>query len=306
MELPPRHHSALFVGEGPLFGPTFNELPDSFEGTLGISVRQGPAVGVLGLIQKRGSSALSALPVLKQSRPVYGNAVEALQVEVLAEYPHDVQAFTQGLLWHDGHLFESTGLTGRSSLRMVVLETGEVVRRVDLPGSLFGEGLALVEDRLIQLTWLAGKALYYDLETFEEFGTSSYLGQGWGLTYGDTFLIMSDGSNQLTFRDPASFAIWQRVPVTLNGSPVRRLNELEWVDGQVYANIWQESEIVRINPQSGEVTAVIDTSALPYQPQNPADDSLNGIAYLPERETFLLTGKKWPKIFEVRFIPTAD
>ena len=228
-------------------------------------------------------------------------SVEFLRVRVLAEYPHDLRAFTQGLLWHHGSLYESTGQYGQSSLKKVELHSGDVLREVRLSPRLFGEGLAKVGDRLIQLTWREEVALTYEVETFHELGRLNYSGEGWGLTYDGTSLVMSDGSDVLTFRDPRSFAVQRRLPVTLKGRPMSLLNELEFADGSVYANIWQKRDIVRIEPLTGHVTAVIDASILPYQSKEPSEDVLNGIAYIPGRRTFLLTGKLWPKIFEVRF-----
>lgn len=228
-------------------------------------------------------------------------SVEFLSARVLAEYPHDPRAFTQGLLWHHGSLYESTGQYGQSSLKKVALHSGDVLHEIRLSPRLFGEGLAKVGDRLIQLTWREEVALTYEVETFRELGRLNYSGEGWGLTYDGTSLVMSDGSDVLTFRDPASFAVQRRLPVTLKGRPVSLLNELEFADGSVYANIWQKRNIVRIEPLTGHVTAVIDASRLPYQSKEPSEDVLNGIAYIPDRRTFLLTGKLWPKIFEVRF-----
>lgn len=228
-------------------------------------------------------------------------SVEFLRARVLAEYPHDPRAFTQGLLWHHGSLYESTGQYGQSSLKKVELHSGDVLHEVRLSPRLFGEGLAKVGDRLIQLTWREEVALTYEVETFHELGRLNYSGEGWGLTYDGTSLVMSDGSDVLTFRDPKSFAVQRRLPITLKGRPMSLLNELEFADGSVYANIWQKRDIVRIEPLTGHVTAVIDASRLPYQSKEPSEDVLNGIAYIPGRRTFLLTGKLWPKIFEVRF-----
>ena len=228
-------------------------------------------------------------------------SVEFLSARVLAEYPHDPRAFTQGLLWHHGSLYESTGQYGQSSLKKVALHSGDILHEIRLSPRLFGEGLAKVGDRLIQLTWREEVALTYEVETFHELGRLNYSGEGWGLTYDGTSLVMSDGSDVLTFRDPQSFAVQRRLPVTLKGRPMSLLNELEFADGSVYANIWQKRDIVRIEPLTGHVTAVIDASRLPYQSKEPSEDVLNGIAYIPDRRTFLLTGKLWPKIFEVRF-----
>jgi glutaminyl-peptide cyclotransferase len=222
-------------------------------------------------------------------------------VKVVAEYPHDPGAFTQGLLWHDGKLYESTGNYGRSSLREVRLETGDVVRQVNLAPHYFGEGLARVGKQLIQLTWREGAALVYDLRRFRQSQTLTFSGEGWGLCFDGSRLIMSDGSDVLTIRDPTTMAVWRRVPVRFAGKPVRLLNELEYAEGSVYANVWQSTEILRIEPRTGKVLAVIDASILLSRLEGPPRDVLNGIAYAPDRNTFFLTGKYWPRVFEVTF-----
>ena len=227
-----------------------------------------------------------------------------LAIEELERLPHDSDAFTQGLLLEGGMLYESTGLYGRSSLREVDPRSGEVVRIRHLDDSLFGEGLALVGDRLIQLTWRAGTALVYELETFEQVGSFRYQGEGWGLCFDGDVLWMSDGTSTLFARDPATFEVRDRLSVTLEGEPLARLNELECVGPHVYANVWQTDNLVRIDKESGRVDAVIDASTL-LSPQLravlPPDAVLNGIAFDPDNERFLITGKLWPAIYVVRF-----
>jgi glutamine cyclotransferase len=229
--------------------------------------------------------------------------VERLRVKILATIPHDTGAYTQGLVWSDGALYESAGQYGESSLRQVDPKTGQVLRSVAVAPNYFAEGLARVGDRLVQLTWQEGVALLYDLATFERRGELPYSGEGWGLCHDGRRLIMSDGSDALTFRDPATFAATGRVNVTLDGAPVPQLNELECVDGAVYANVYTTEEIVRIDPETGHVTTRIDASGLLTPPERMRVDVLNGIAYKPETKTFLLTGKNWPKMFEVTFEP---
>lgn len=229
-----------------------------------------------------------------------GDAVERLEVEVIAEYPHDPEAFTQGLVWFGEQLFESTGQYGSSSLRRIDLETGSVEQRIDLPGELFAEGLERVEDRLVQLTWREQLALVYSLGSFERVAEHSYLGEGWGLCFDGVDLVRSDGSSRLTFHDAGSFAMLRQATVTLEGQPVTRLNELECVDGAIYANVYLTDQIVRIDPVDARVTALIDASGL--LPQREEAGVLNGIAYRPQTSTFLLTGKNWPKLFEVAFV----
>jgi glutaminyl-peptide cyclotransferase len=230
-------------------------------------------------------------------------APQRLKVKVLSVRPHDPDAFTQGLLLYNGSLFESTGQNGRSSLREVNPRTGEVKRKVDLPEEYFGEGLALAGSRLFQLTWQNQKAFVYNRADFKRVGELRYDGQGWGLSWDGHRLVMTDGSDRLTFRDPETFAVTGEVHVTLAGQAVQNLNELECVEGVVYANVWQTDSILRIDPASGKVTAVIDASNLLSPAERERTDVLNGIAWDPARKTFLITGKLWPKLFEVAFVP---
>lgn len=229
--------------------------------------------------------------------------IEALRVRVLAKYPHSREAFTQGLLWHEGAMYESTGRYGKSELRKVRLEDGQVLAQRALDSSFFGEGLALVDDRLIQLTWRSGVALVSDVESLQQEGTLRYPGEGWGLCFDGQALVMSDGSSILELRDPDSMELLRELTVWRGDRPVSRLNELECVGDEVYANIWQSDEIVRIDPTTGQVTAVIDASGLLSMVEATRADVLNGIAYRPETETFLLTGKLWPHVFEVELVP---
>ncbi|MEM9553149.1 MAG: glutaminyl-peptide cyclotransferase [Acidobacteriota bacterium] len=222
------------------------------------------------------------------------------RLEVVGEYPHDPGAFTQGLLWHDGMLYESTGRYGESTLRLVEPRTGAVLRMQSLSPSLFGEGLALVDGQLIQLTWRAGRALVWDLERFEPIDEWGYNGQGWGLTAGDGELIMSDGSTRLTFRDPVDFSWRRTLEVSLDGRPLPQLNELEYVDGKVWANVWSDQRLVRIDLTTGAVDLVVDASGLLDPDLARYVDVLNGIAHDPETGHFWVTGKLWPRIFEVR------
>lgn len=220
--------------------------------------------------------------------------------EVVRTLPHDPTAFTQGLVFHEGRFLESTGLRGRSSLRLVVPETGAVERRANLASAHFGEGLALVGTELIQLTWQEHVALRYDLD-FTPRGTFTYEGEGWGLCYDGARLVMSDGSSKLTFRDPKTFAVTGEIGVTSDGAPVRNLNELECVGSLVYANVWQTDTIVRIDAATGRVLTRIDASGLLSPSEAARADVLNGIAFDTKSGHFFLTGKLWPKLFEVRF-----
>lgn len=228
---------------------------------------------------------------------------QRLGVTVVAQHPHDPGAFTQGLLLAgDGYLYESTGLVGSSSLRQVDLESGAVLRLRMVPAPYFGEGLAQVGDQLLMLTWQQQQLLLYDFHTFEPLGQLQYAGEGWGLCYDGADLYMTDGSATLFKRDAATFEVLSTVEVRLDGKPLARLNELECVQGAVYANVWLTDQIVKIEPASGRVQALIDAAPL-RQGLGITDPSavLNGIAYDPAKDLFLLTGKLWPALFEVRF-----
>jgi glutaminyl-peptide cyclotransferase len=235
-----------------------------------------------------------------QSDPVQP---ERLRVQVLSTRPHDPTAYTQGLELYGRRLFESTGLYRQSSLREVDQHTGAVLRQKALADTLFGEGLTRVDDRLIQLTWREEIAPVYDLETFDEQELLGYRGEGWGLCYDGRRLIMSDGSTYLTYRDPDTFEPQGEVTVTRAGQPQGHLNELECVGDAVYANVWLTDEIVRIDAATGVVTAVIDASGLLTPAEAQQAQVLNGIAYDGQSGHFLITGKLWPKLFEVRFGP---
>lgn len=225
-----------------------------------------------------------------------------LEVKVLESYRHDPEAYTQGLIWLNGHLYESTGNYGRSTLRRVDLETGEVVQTVSLLPEFFGEGLAAVEDSLIQLSWREQTALLWDIESLERTGELSYLGEGWGLCYDGRKLYMSDGSDVLTVRDPQTLDEIGRLEVTLSGRPIANLNELECAEGWIYANVYQTETLLRIDGETGEVRATIDATGLLSSTERRGVDVLNGIAYNEETGSFYLTGKLWPKLFEVIFV----
>jgi glutamine cyclotransferase len=240
-----------------------------------------------------------------QAPPPGATAPEDLVPQVLHSYPHDREAFTQGLLFFDGRLYESTGLQGRSSVRRVEPESGQVEARTELPPQLFGEGLARVADQLFQITWRDGRALVWDLAGFKKVREHAYTGEGWGLCYDGHRLVMSDGSDKLTFRDPATFAATGTLAVTRAGVPVMRLNELECVGDLVYANVWMDDHIARIDVKTGQVTGWIDATGL-LRDRRGSEDVLNGIAYVPERGTFFITGKLWPLLFEVRFVPRGE
>jgi len=243
---------------------------------------------------------------LPQPTPT-ANLAPVNSYRVVRTYPHDPEAFTQGLVYLDGLLYEGTGLNGQSTLRLVELETGEVLQSIDLPDEFFGEGIAIVEDSIFQLTWLSNRGFVYDLWSFDQIGEFTYPTQGWGLTYDGTYLIMSDGSSTLYFCDPETFDQVSFVNVQYRGTPVQHLNELEYIDGLVYANVWQTDRIARIDPSSGELIDWIDLSGLLDTVGNTLPvDVLNGIAYDPYLDRLFVTGKLWPYVFEIEIVEPQE
>jgi glutaminyl-peptide cyclotransferase len=222
--------------------------------------------------------------------------------QVVRTYPHDSQAFTQGLIFVDGHLYESTGLKGKSSLRMVDLSTGKALQKYDLPAQYFGEGLTDWGSTLIQLTWKEHTGFVYDRFSFSVLRTFQYEGEGWGLTHDETQLILSDGTSYLRFLDPKSFKETRRMRVSDEaGHPIEKLNELEYLHGEIYANIWETDEIVRISPRTGKILGRIDLSGIiDKRTLSSPDAVLNGIAYDSVGDRLFITGKLWPKLFEIR------
>lgn len=250
--------------------------------------------------------AIMAAAALVDSAPVASQttaAPAAVPVEaarVLATYPHDSGAFTQGLFFADGVLFESTGQHGKSAVREVDLLTGKVRREVRLPREYFGEGSTGWGDTIISLTWKHGTAFRWDRRTLRQIGTFSYSGEGWGLTQDGKSLILSDGTPELRFLDPTSFAEQRRITVTYQGRPIRRLNELEYVRGEILANIWHQDLIVRIDPATGVITGVIDLRDLVAAvPVADSEAVLNGIAYDDKTGKLYVTGKNWPSLYEI-------
>jgi glutamine cyclotransferase len=222
--------------------------------------------------------------------------------EVVHTYRHDPLAFTQGLVYANGVLYESTGLEEESSIRKVKLETGEVLQKRAVP-TVFGEGIVLWKDRLLELTWKHQRGFIYDVATFEPKGQFEYPGEGWALTHDGKRIIMSDGTAHLRFWDPDTLKETGRITVTDDGRPVARLNELEYVKGEIWANIWETDRIARIDPATGKVTGWIDlTGILPRQDRNDLTDVLNGIAYDAAGDRIFVTGKRWPKLFEIRLV----
>jgi glutaminyl-peptide cyclotransferase len=253
--------------------------------------------------------AVVTLVLLAACAPAPGEpaAPTKLEAQVLETRPHDPKAFTQGLELHDGLLYEGTGLEGQSTLRVTDPATGAVRRKAALPRDMFGEGITVVGDTIWQLTWQDGVAIKRDRATLAERDRASYDGEGWGICDDGARLVMSDGSDVLTFRDAGTFETTGTVQVRdADGEPVEYLNELECVDGEVYANVWQTDRIVRIDPGSGKVTATVDLAGLLPADDRSGADVLNGIAAIPGTDEFLVTGKLWPAMFRVRFVTDGD
>lgn len=244
--------------------------------------------------------ALFGCQELDRSSITAKETAEVCDYEVVETYPHDPQAFTQGLIFDRGELYESTGLHGESSLRKVDLETGKVLEISELDDRYFGEGMTLWQDKLIQLTWVSKTGFVYDKETFEQIDTFTYPTQGWGLTHDNKELILSDGSNILYFLNPDTFESVRQIEVTESDRPVDKLNELEFVNGEILANVWMSDRIARIDPETGEVKGWIDLTGI-FEPEtaNKQDAVLNGIAYDEKEDRLFVTGKLWSKLFEI-------
>jgi glutaminyl-peptide cyclotransferase len=241
-----------------------------------------------------------SVPVERQHRAA---AVAPVQnYKVVRSYPHDARAFTQGLVYSDGVLYEGTGLNGQSSIRKVRLDTGEVLQVRRLEPHYFGEGIALWRGSLVQLTWQTEVGFVYDKATFERTGTFNYAGEGWGLTQDGTHLVMSNGSAQLRFIDPKTFSEVRRLTVRDGGQPVSHLNELEYVRGEIFANVWQTERIARISPATGQVKGWIDLRGLLTPSEAVGADVLNGIAYDAAGDRLFVTGKLWPRLFHIELI----
>jgi glutamine cyclotransferase len=250
------------------------------------------AIGVLWSRAGGGSEEMAASD----------SSVKAQEVgyDVVNSFPHDPEAFLQGLLWHNG-FFESTGQFGRSSLRRVEYPTGKVLQRVDLDSQYFGEGLAMVDNRLFQLTWRSRRGFVYDRDSLKPIREFTYNTEGWGLTYDGKSLILSDGTDVLTFFNPDSFKPTRKLSVKFNGAALRDLNELEYVDGEIWANVWHTDRIVRIDPASGRVKSYLNLAGILPADERPDPEAvLNGIAYDAQSKRIFVSGKLWPRIFEIR------
>lgn len=248
---------------------------------------------IIGPSRAPGFAAWPQAPAA--SVPMYG-------YQIVRVYPHDAKAFTQGLQYVDGVLYEGTGQVGQSSIRKVELATGKVLQTRDVPAPYFGEGITVWKNTLIELTWQTHVAFVYDRATFQPKKQFTYPGEGWGLTQDATSLIMSDGSDELRILDPVTFAERRRIKVTAVGAPLRNLNELEYVKGEIFANVWQTDYIARIAPDTGKVSAYIDLRGLLTPAERAGTDVLNGIAYDAVHDRLFITGKWWPKLFEITLV----
>jgi glutaminyl-peptide cyclotransferase len=228
--------------------------------------------------------------------------IPTYRYKIVNTFPHDPQAFTQGLEFHDGYLYEGTGQYGKSSLRRVELRTGRIVQIHRLPSEYFGEGITILGDKIYQLTWQNGVCFVYDRRTFRQITQFRYYGEGWGLTNDGKHLIMSDGSETITFRDPETFAEVRRITVRAQGKPVKNLNELEYIEGEIWANIWYSDIIARIDPSTGVVKAWVDMEGLPVKNRD-LEAVMNGIAYDRQNKRIFVTGKNWDKLFEIELFP---
>lgn len=256
----------------------------------------GPVAILAALALMLACGAGEKEPPASEKIPVY-------TFKIVKVYPHDKEAFTQGLMYADGVIYEGTGQRGESSIRKVSLETGEVIQKRDLPAELFGEGITLVDDHLIQLTWTSQVGFVYDKNSLQQVAQFRYLTEGWGLTYDGKRLIMSDGTATLQMLDPKTYEYTGYIAVKAGRTPVEHLNELEFVDGEIFANVWPGNRIARIDPETGSVVGWIDGSGL-LAPEDYRDtvDVLNGIAWDARSKRLFVTGKLWPKLFEVELV----
>ncbi|MGC2472956.1 MAG: glutaminyl-peptide cyclotransferase [Candidatus Sulfotelmatobacter sp.] len=259
-----------------------------------------------GLVAIVVLAAVSAVPG-QSSSPGSSKHPQEYTFEVVAQYPHDPTAFTQGFTFYGGSFYEGTGRQGQSSLRQVEPKTGRILRKVALSPEFFGEGIAIVGNEVIQLTWLSHTGFVYDLKDFRELRTFKYPGEGWGLTTDGRDLFMSDGSAEIRVLDGSTFSEKRRIKVRDQGKPIDQLNEVEFVEGEIFANVWHSDRIARISPRTGEVLGWIDLTGLlgPFY-QRQAEAVLNGIAYDRETKRLFVTGKLWPKIFEIRVVAKSS
>jgi glutaminyl-peptide cyclotransferase len=248
-----------------------------------------------------GTQAIDIAPLT----PMVGSSqkdaqIRVLNVKLIRAYPHDPHAFTQGLEYYGGFLYESTGIAGQSTVRKIALETGAIIQKASLPPQYFGEGLTIFHGKIYQLTWLSKKGFIYDLRSLRQIGEFPYDGEGWGLTHDDKSLIMSDGTNKIRYIDPVSFSVMRTLEVYAGAEGVVNLNELEYVKGEILANIWHSTRIARIDARSGQVVAWIDLTSIVAKEPHGDEAVLNGIAYDKIGDRLFITGKNWSKLFQVK------
>ena len=258
------------------------------------------AIAILGCgcsqTQHADTSRFTSTPGIAQKT----SQAPILNVKLVRAYPHDPQAFTQGLEYYRGYLYESTGIAGQSTLRKVALQTGQVIQKISIPSPYFGEKLTIFHGKIYQLTWLSKKGFIYDLRSFRQIGEFPYDTEGWGLTHDDRSLIMSDGTNKIRYIDPVSFAVTRTIELYAQGQAVVNLNELEYIKGEIFANIWHFPRVTRIDARSGQLVAWIDLSAVVAKEPHNAEAVLNGIAYDQAEDRLFVTGKNWSKLFEIK------
>jgi glutamine cyclotransferase len=262
--------------------------------------------GVLLILASLRSEPADQASGANSNRSLTGSDARAREVsyEVVNSYPHDPTSFTQGIVWADGGFYESAGLYGQSKLRRLEFPSGKVLKQLTLDPELFAEGLALVDTRLIQLTWKSHRGFVYDKDSVRVLQEFTYDTEGWGLTFDGKNLILSDGSSDLFYLDPQTFKPIRKLGITMNGQPVPELNELEFIEGEIWANVWQTDLILRIDPSTGQVTSFLNLKQiLSPSDRKGSEDVLNGIAYDAQQKRIFVTGKLWPRIFEIKLKP---
>ena len=257
------------------------------------------SVWLVGCAAAQGVSSVSSASA-KEYGALEAGPIPVLNARIVNTFPHDPQAFTQGLEYHGGFLYESTGLKGKSSLRKVAIESGRVLQSVSLPAEYFGEGLTIFQGKIYQLTWLSKTGLIYGLQSFQKTGVFHYESEGWGLTHNEHSLILSDGTNQIQFIDPVTFQVQRRLEVYAGGEAIANLNELEYIDGLIYANIWHSPRIARIDPHNGRVLAWIDLEKIAAKEEREPEGVLNGIAYDRAGDRLFITGKDWVHLLQIK------
>jgi glutamine cyclotransferase len=249
-------------------------------------------------VERQASAQTPTAPAIQQQS---AEQIRQLSYQVVQSFPHDTDAFTQGLLWHNGYLYESTGLEGKSRLRKVDFETGKVLQQYNLPAQYFGEGIVVFDEKFYYITYKSQVGVVIDAKTFKPLSRFTYKGEGWGLTTDGKRLLQSNGSSDLIWRDPKDFSEVGRIKVTRYGEPLTNLNELEWIEGKVWANVWLTNTIVVIDPKTGKVESELDLTGLANMiPKTGNEDVLNGIAYEPKSKRIFVTGKNWPKLFWIK------